>query len=381
MHLAIICGALDTDSAAGIQAITLANELTELGYRVTLIAMRVSSAEVDPCITLVNAGISSRFIWVAMLRYKRWLTKTLAKTEPDHTVSMLSTISASTVVIVSGTIRGRQQARQSLSTGLVDSLFQRMSNLRPSAVVTRLLERRAMSNETVQTFVAMSPLIMSDLAVSQSTQAGIEIARAALPPRQADPAQSSLMRQQLARAWGLNLDGYWIVLPFIDAQLDGFESMLRAFKPFVEQWGDTVLLLAGPTRYTHLAWIGQLGLRERIRFVGKTALLAELMAASDLVVSPTGYDPLGFPVMQAAALGKPTITTMASGAVDRVPDGLGCVLPAPVDPAALLEAIRQQHTQWQQCEPEPAKASPDEPEVPPLAQVIDRLLGHQQGQS
>lgn len=375
IHLAIICGTLNPDTAAGTQTIALANGLTESGYRVTLLASQVNEADIHPSITLIDAGINRRVVWLGMIRYTRWLTKTLLKVSPDHTISMLSTIPAEILVVLSGTVRARQQARQALSTGIIEAVFQRLNSLRPSALLLRLLERRAMSNSTVQTFIAMSPLIKTDIADRlPNTQVRIEVAHATLLQQQADQNLNTQIRQQLGRAWGLNEDSYWIVLPFADAQLDGFESMLRAFKPLVEQGVETVLLLAGPTRYTHMAWISELGLRERVRFVGATTRLGELMTACDLVVNPTSYDPLGLAVRQAVALSKPTITTNANAAADQVPEARGGVLPAPAQPGALLEALLQQHALWQQGEPRPTETISEETQAPNLAEIIDRLL-------
>lgn len=151
--------------------------------------------------------------------------------------------------------------------------------------------------------------------------------------------------------------------------------MLRAFKPLIEQGIDAAMLLAGPTRYTHLAWIGQLGLRDRVRLVGKTARIEELMAASDLIACPTKYDPVGWSVLPALTADKPVITTTACGLADAVEQRGGTVLNGPPEPIPLLEAIREQHGRWQggddgQTATQSPKSAPDSS----LAQAVESLL-------
>lgn len=148
--------------------------------------------------------------------------------------------------------------------------------------------------------------------------------------------------------------------------------MVRAFKPLIEQGVDAVLLLVGPSQYTHLAWIGQLGLRKHVRFVGKTARLDELIAASDLIASPTNDDPVGWAIRPALTSGKPIVTTTACDLAEDIRQQGGTVLPAPADPQALVQAIREHHRCWQDGETVPQ--SPRTPTDPPLIDVIEGLL-------
>ena len=166
-----------------------------------------------------------------------------------------------------------------------------------------------------------------------------------------------------------------MVFAFNRSGLHGLEPLLRAFKPFAEQQPQSVLLLAGPTRYTHLAWIAELGLRDRVRFVGKTDRLDLLMPSIDLAVYPTYYDPVGWGVREAIRLGRPVITTTSSDLADAVQEAGGTVIPSPAQPQDLLEALGKHHTAWQGGSADPTASAPLKmPQGQPLAQLVKALL-------
>lgn len=372
-HLAIICGALDAQQPAGAQVIGFANDLAEHGYRVTLFALSGAGDELDPRVDLMVAGSRPRATWLAMFRYRCWLTRAIANAQVDSTISTISTVPATIMMPFNGTAFSRSRVKRSLRPGIVGQLIGRLSDLRPNTALTHLLERRAMSSSAVQTMIAISPPIKDQLQTDLKKQTlPITLARLPQPKQRVTTERAAQLREQLARAWGISHKSYWIVLPFVDARLGGFESMLRAAKPLIEQGVDAVLLLAGPTRYTHLVWIGQLGLREHVRLVGTTSMAQELMSASDLVVSPTSYDPAGWAVRPALALGKPIVTTTACGVAKEVSMAGGSVLSAPAEPDALLKAIRDQYARWDSGPMNPSSDTLEPSQEPNLVQAIDQ---------
>ena len=376
MHLAIICGVLDAQRPIGAQTIALVNDLVERDYHVSLFALSGVVDELDPRVDLIVAGSTPRRTWLAMLRYPRWVNQALANARPDCTISLLSTVPAMIMVPMTGTMRSRSRIKRSLRPGVLGQLIERLNDLQPWVASAQLLERRAMSSDTVQAFIAISPLIKTHLQADRpERELSIELASISQPTQMIRAEQALQLRGQLARAWGISGDSYWVVFPFVDAELDGFETLLRAVKPLIEQGVDAVVQLAGPTRYTHLAWIGQLRLRDRVRFVGETGMLQELMAASDLIVCPTSHDPSGWALRTALGHGKPIVTTTASGVAEDVSAAGGSVLSCPAQPVALLEAIREQHARW--VRGGAVEKAPESPHEPPLAQVIDRWVQRQ----
>lgn len=375
LHLAVIGGKLDGEDPVGKLAVVLANELVERGYRVTLLSPAAVEYELNDRVTLLAPYSEARRMWVGLLRYRRWVVKTLADIQPDHTVSLLTTVPAEVIVPATGLLAARIKAARHEPAPIHERLTRNLvSLLAPSVALSRRYERQAFSGETIKAVIALSDPIETEVQASPLRE-GATVMRAQVPiiDSAIKPSQASGHRKKLARALGLNPDAYWVTLPFRNAGLGGLEPMVRAFKPLIEQGTDAYLLLAGPTRYTHLAWIGQLGLRERVRFVGMTARMETLIAASDLVACPTSDDPVGWTVRPALSTGKPIITTTACDLAESVRQQGGTVLPAPADPQALLEAIREHHAAWQQGGENPVNPL-QTPAEPPLADAIESLL-------
>ena len=118
-HLAILCGVLDEGNPVSDQVIDFANQLTDQGYRVSLLALAKIHAEIDPRITVFIKGPRPRRLWLGMIRFQRWIDRQIETLKPDHTISTLSSVSASIMVPMTGTKRGRARARRRLHPGPV----------------------------------------------------------------------------------------------------------------------------------------------------------------------------------------------------------------------------------------------------------------------
>jgi glycosyltransferase involved in cell wall biosynthesis len=101
---------------------------------------------------------------------------------------------------------------------------------------------------------------------------------------------------------------------------------------------DTVLKALVNVPNLHLAVVGnadrspypqlanQLGLSDRVHFLGFRRDIAEIMKAVDFFVFPSRYEPFGMVVSEAMATGIPVITTAVSGAAEIVTPESGIVL-------------------------------------------------------
>ena len=84
----------------------------------------------------------------------------------------------------------------------------------------------------------------------------------------------------------------------------------------------------------------RLGVADRVRFLGQTRQVADLLATSDLLVAPTRYEPYGLAVQEALCLGVPALVSADAGIAERYPEGLRALLLSdPTDEAALAERI------------------------------------------
>ncbi|BBC24546.1 glycosyltransferase family 4 protein [Pseudanabaena sp. ABRG5-3] len=89
--------------------------------------------------------------------------------------------------------------------------------------------------------------------------------------------------------------------------------------------------------YPQLA--SQLGLSERVHFLGYRRDIAEIMKAADFFVFPSRYEPFGMVVSEAMATGLPVITTAISGVAEIVTPESGVVLNDSEDVIALADAM------------------------------------------
>lgn len=83
----------------------------------------------------------------------------------------------------------------------------------------------------------------------------------------------------------------------------------------------------------------ELGVEDRLVFVGFQKDVRPYFAAADMFVFPTRYEPFGMVVTEAMAAGLPVVTTRQAGAAEVITPGVdGVVLDDPEDVAALAAA-------------------------------------------
>lgn len=122
-------------------------------------------------------------------------------------------------------------------------------------------------------------------------------------------------------------------------QVKGIDTMLQALAevPGAYLWlaGD------GPARaeYQHLAT--QLGLGDRVRFLGWRNDRKALLEACDICVLPSRYEPFGTVIAEAWAMWRPLVASLADGARQYVRDGVNGLLCPIEDAPALAACLRR----------------------------------------
>ena len=115
------------------------------------------------------------------------------------------------------------------------------------------------------------------------------------------------------------------------------ETVLRALVSVPELH----LIVAGSTAGSpYPALCTQLGLSDRVRFIGFRRDIPALMRASDLFVFPSRYEACSLVLLEALASGLPVITAETAGGAEVVTPTCGLVLADPDDTAALAAAMR-----------------------------------------
>lgn len=157
-----------------------------------------------------------------------------------------------------------------------------------------------------------------------------------------NPALHGGRRAALREAWRLPPGA--TVFAFVGRLVKdkGVAELVEAFEGLARRDAQAFLLVAGPFEERDPVdelTRARLTSHPRIRCLGFTADTAGVYAAADVVVLPSHRE--GFPnvPLEAAAMGKPVVTTRAFGCVDAVEDERTGLLVGVADPVALERAL------------------------------------------
>jgi glycosyltransferase involved in cell wall biosynthesis len=125
----------------------------------------------------------------------------------------------------------------------------------------------------------------------------------------------------------------------------GFDTLWTAWRALCARadW-DADLVAAGGGRAIG-RWqrtIEEAGLASRVRLLGFTHRVADLLFASDLLVSPVRYESYGLNVQEAICCGVPAIVSANAGVAERYPAELGeLLIPDPENADDLARRLLQ----------------------------------------
>jgi glycosyltransferase involved in cell wall biosynthesis len=125
-------------------------------------------------------------------------------------------------------------------------------------------------------------------------------------------------------------------------RLTAQKSLGIAFDALARVDGVTLLIAGeGDERGALERRVEELGLRERVRFLGAQprSRVVELFAAADASILSSTWENFPHTVVEALAVGTPVIATTVGGVAEVVRDGENGLLVAPGDAAALARAI------------------------------------------
>ncbi|WP_224364808.1 glycosyltransferase family 4 protein [Hyalangium versicolor] len=141
----------------------------------------------------------------------------------------------------------------------------------------------------------------------------------------------------------------------------GFDTLFEAWARLCARgdW-DVELKVAGGGAQRE-AWEREVrtrGLGERIQFLGFRKDMPALMAAADLLVSPTRYESYGLGVHEALCTGLPALVSRAAGVAERYPPALSALLlDDPDDSGELVRRLEAWRAQGSALAPHVAELS------------------------
>jgi glycosyltransferase involved in cell wall biosynthesis len=126
----------------------------------------------------------------------------------------------------------------------------------------------------------------------------------------------------------------------------GQDDAIRMLAALVRSGRDVTLLLAGSakfaapgTRFDNVAYardlhglVDELGVGERVRFLGERADVPAILAATDILLVPSWREAFGRIAVEAMAMGVPVVATDVGGPGEIVRPGIDGLLLAPRQP-------------------------------------------------
>jgi UDP-glucose:(heptosyl)LPS alpha-1,3-glucosyltransferase len=255
----------------------------------------------------------------------------LASLRPQLTVTMGSVVPAGDVLWVPSVHRAWLEAARTIQMGRV-RLPARVRLAMPRHRVLLAMESQYFRQGHPRHILCTSNREVDDLARLYQ----VDPALATVVPNPFDPERFNAerrMRDRTEARRDLGIADHDLALMFIANELHrkGLGQTLEA----MALNGDPRMTLhvvgkagLGPYRAT----IRRLGLDQRVHYHGPTRDVGWPLAAADLMVLPTQYEPFGLVIVEALASGVPVITSRLAGASVAVrPGRTGLILEDPYD--------------------------------------------------
>lgn len=193
--------------------------------------------------------------------------------------------------------------------------------------------------------------ILSDFS-TQVSQAGLEryVSVGAVPkhkicyiPNGVDTERfrpDTKSRKQFREALKVGSDFTWLAVGRFDIQKD-YPNMLRAFARVAQERSDTMLIIVGdgPLRPEMEMLARDLGLKDRVRFLGIRRDIRELMNAADAYVMSSAWEGMANVLLEASAARLPIVATDVGGNREVVHDGETGFLVPLKEPNTLSESM------------------------------------------
>lgn len=214
--------------------------------------------------------------------------------------------------------------------------FLRLIAKKADWLIGRLNTQCYTDSESQRKFLIAQKLLPPEklIVLGKGSLAGVDL-------RRFDAARwTSVERSALRRKLGLGEHGGIILFVGRICRDKGISELLQAFEALSKEGYEVDLLLVGPLDNEREDNIDVASLR-RVHHVGYTDCPERYMALADFLCLPSYREGFGTVVIEAAAMGLPTVGTRIYGLTDAVQDGVTGLLVPPRDVPALLCAMRK----------------------------------------
>ena len=321
-HAAVSIPGLDRIGGAERQAMLLAKGLRRRGWQVSVVALSgnggAAAAELRDCgVRFTSLGMRKGLAdprgWI---RFHRWLSRERPDVLHAHLphAAWLCRWSrlAAPVTVVIDTLHSSSTGKKGRQIGYTCSRWL------PDHVT-------AVSQATADSHLVAGMVREEQLSILAN---GIDV-----PAWEPDAQARSAMRQLL----GFRDEFLWIAAGRLESVKD-YPTLLRAFAR-APQTARLLVLGAGPLQAELTALAAQLGLEERVRFMGFEPNVERLMQAADGFVLSSRYEGLPMVLLEAGACGVPAVATDVPGTREVLIDGVNGWLARGGDANSLGDAM------------------------------------------
>jgi len=209
-----------------------------------------------------------------------------------------------------------------------------------------MAERSLSKNPQGPKIVAISQYVVDQFRTHYDTDPAriVLIANGVKPGEPVDSRQGQQTRRDMLAQFRCRPPDTVLLLLFAahNFRLKGLGPLLHALA-LIKQTQPCCLSIVGKSHSaeTYEETAQRLHISDHVHFMGSVDRLQGLLAAADVAVLPTFYDPASRFVLEALSLAKPVITTRYNGATDLFThERHGFVLDDPKDVRTLVHALR-----------------------------------------
>ena len=130
-------------------------------------------------------------------------------------------------------------------------------------------------------------------------------------------------------------------------------DIIRIFYAISRKINATLLLVGdGPERSEAEILVRELGIADRVRFLGKLEVIVPLLSIADLMLMPSNAESFGLAALEAMACGVPVVATLAGGFPEFIVPGVHGYLLTPGDIEGMTEKallLLTDYGHWLDC--------------------------------
>jgi UDP-glucose:(heptosyl)LPS alpha-1,3-glucosyltransferase len=347
MHLALNFQRVDpARGGAETYVADLCRHLVAAGHRVDLYAESWAEGSLPQQVNVVPVKAPGRTKLDRIRSFAKNSEEALRQAQHDCSVGFINTYAHDVIIPQGGVHQGSLTANaKRFSSSLVRQTYVIAKTANPKHWLHRSIERKQYETARSQRVVAVSNLVKRHLEeFHHIPREQIYVVPNAIDPKRLAVSQPGAVRCAFRNKIGLepgDLTGLFV----------GHNFALKGLKPLLTALGARLernfharpihLVVCGsgePGSYRRLA--RQLGLKDRVHFLGYYPDVEDCYWSSDFFVQPTYYDPCSLVVLEALACGLPVITTAQNGASELLTDGTdGYILTNPDAHEELITAL------------------------------------------